>query len=86
MEGAGRSSYLLARGVKAARAVWWFLRQVSGDAAYENYLGSQQRKGVAAPSGICEAPEGNLPAPVLSRQEFYLDALRRRYSAVSRCC
>lgn len=86
MEGARRGSYLLARGVKVTRAVWWFLRQVSGDAAYENYLRSQQRKGASAPRGICEAPAGNLPTRVLSREEFYLDALRRRYSAVSRCC
>ena len=24
--------------------------------------------------------------PVLTREEFYLDSLRRRYSRVSRCC
>ena len=26
------------------------------------------------------------PRPALSREEFYLDRLRRKYSGVSRCC
>jgi hypothetical protein len=47
--------------------LWWWLRQLSGDAAYESYLRSAG-------------------APILSRQEFYLDSLRRKYSGVSRCC
>lgn len=54
------------------RGGWDWLRQVSGDAAYENYLRSAARH---ADSG----------SP-LSRAEFYLDSLRRRYSSVSRCC
>lgn len=59
------------------RLLWWFLRQVSGDAAYENYLCSSR---AGASTGTCA------DAHVLSRQEFYLDALRRRYAGVSRCC
>ncbi len=55
---------------------WWSVRQVFGDSAYEIYLLSAQRKG--AGSGASAAP--------LSREEFYLDSLRRRYSRVSRCC
>jgi len=59
------------------RKSWAWLRQVSGDAAYENYLRCAKRKpGVAAA----------VPAPTLSRAEFYLDSLRRRYSTASRCC
>ncbi|HEY4710142.1 MAG TPA: YbdD/YjiX family protein [Candidatus Acidoferrales bacterium] len=54
------------------RGGWVWLRQVSGDAAYDNYLRSTARQ---ADSG-----------PPLSRAEFYLDLLRRRYSSVSRCC
>jgi uncharacterized short protein YbdD (DUF466 family) len=51
---------------------WAWLRQVSGDAAYENYLRCGQRvRGSRAP---------------LSRADFYLDSLRRRYSSISRCC
>jgi uncharacterized short protein YbdD (DUF466 family) len=60
----GRSGFL-------TRA-WTWLRQVSGDAAYENYLRSTRRSASQQPP--------------LSRAQFYLDALERRYSATSRCC
>jgi uncharacterized short protein YbdD (DUF466 family) len=50
----------------------WWVRQVSGDAAYENYLRSAARS----------ACDGKL----MTREEFYLDLLRRRYTSVSRCC
>jgi uncharacterized short protein YbdD (DUF466 family) len=64
-----------------ARGVWVWLRQVSGDAAYDNYLRSMRRSSaydsLASPDAVC--------AP-LSRADFYLDSLRRRYSTISRCC
>jgi hypothetical protein len=63
---------------KAFARAWWWLRQVSGDAAYESYLRS-------AASGMFFRCRGD-GAPILSRQEFYLDSLRRKYSGVSRCC
>jgi uncharacterized short protein YbdD (DUF466 family) len=84
------------------RAVWWWLRQVFGDAAYENYLRSQQGQAQRIrgknPAATHREPRklgathecrlghsaGN--ARLLSREEFYLDMLRRRYSGVSRCC
>ena len=53
------------------KLLWWWLRQVSGDAAYENYLSWAVRRG----SG-----------PVCSREEFYVESLQRRYRGVSRCC
>lgn len=59
---------------RALNASWWWLRQMSGDAAYENYLRH-------APSRDRSGPDSRL-----TREEFYLDALRRRYSDVSRCC
>ena len=59
-----------------ARQVWWALRQIFGDAAYENYLQSIQRN--ALHTGGDTTP--------LSRDEFYLDSLQRRYSKISRCC
>ena len=66
-------------------AVWWWLREVSGDAAYENYLRSAARK-----RKECRTPDlgigGGASRPPMSRHEFYLDTLRRRYSGVSRCC
>lgn len=64
------------------RLAWDWFRQVSGDAAYENYLRCARRDSFAgAPGG---ADSG--PAPRLSRAEFYLDLLERRYSSASRCC
>lgn len=59
-----------------ARQFWWALRQIFGDAAYENYLLSVRRNATQG---------GNTAAP-LSRGEFYLDSLQRRYSKISRCC
>jgi uncharacterized short protein YbdD (DUF466 family) len=59
-----------------ARKAWWALRQIFGDAAYENYLRSVRRNA---------AHGGNIATP-LSRDEFYLDSLQRRYSKISRCC
>jgi uncharacterized short protein YbdD (DUF466 family) len=59
-----------------ARKIWWALRQIFGDAAYENYLQSIQRNAALG---------GNIATP-LSRDEFYLDSLQRRYSKISRCC
>ena len=54
------------------------MRQIFGDAAYENYLRSACANSESAPGGTASAP--------LSREDFYLDSLRRRYSRVSRCC
>ena len=55
-----------------ASRIWWWFRQVSGDAAYENYVrGAKAAQAAGA---------------LLTREEFYLDALCRRYSGVSRCC
>ena len=71
--------------------LWWWFRQVSGDAAYENYLRSAQRA-AGVQSAACHPgrSEGSLPATtpvrILSREEFFLDSLRRRYSTISRCC
>jgi uncharacterized short protein YbdD (DUF466 family) len=51
-------------------SVWTWLRAVSGDSAYETYLGRQRALG--------RAP--------LSRKAFYLETLDRRYATISRCC
>jgi uncharacterized short protein YbdD (DUF466 family) len=59
-----------------ARQMWWAVRQIFGDAAYENYLRSVQRNALHG---------GNVAAP-LSRDQFYLDSLQRRYSKINRCC
>ena len=70
----------IARDWQRLRAgAWSWLRQVSGDAAYENYLRCARRQ------ALSEAAAESSPV-LLSPAEFYLDALRRRYSSVSRCC
>lgn len=55
---------------RALGALWDLLRALSGDSAYETYA-RRARAGGAAP---------------LSREAFYLDQLRRRYSTPNRCC
>jgi len=54
------------------RRLWRGLREWCGDAAYESYLRSK----------------GAQPASrrTLSRAEFYVDQLNRRYSRPNRCC
>ena len=64
---------------KAAEKLWWWLRQVSGDAAYENYL---RCVGAARGAPTVNAASGAL----LTQEQFYLDALRRRFDSISRCC
>jgi len=66
----------IVRGTQAVMGkAWCWLRQVSGDAAYENYL-RRTRRGEAT---ICAGPP-------LTREQYYLDVLRRRYTGVGRCC
>jgi hypothetical protein len=60
------------------RLAWSWVRELSGDAAYENYLRCARRRGLQGDAGS--------PARLLSRGEFYLDTLQRRYSRASRCC
>jgi uncharacterized short protein YbdD (DUF466 family) len=52
------------------RGLWSALRAVSGDSAYEAYLAHARRRG----------------EQVLTREQFYLDSIGRRYSRLSRCC
>lgn len=55
---------------RAARAAWAYLRAVTGDSAYETYRDRARRQSL----------------PPLTREQFYLDRLGRRYAGVSRCC
>ena len=52
--------------------LWQWLRAVTGDAAYENY--------------VRHAKNARSQPRVLSQREFYLDQLRRRYNSINRCC
>jgi len=54
--------------------LWWWLHQITGDAAYENYLAHRR-----------VAPQ-ETGTTAMNRDEFYADSLRRKYSGISRCC
>jgi hypothetical protein len=78
--------------MRIPRRIWIWIRQVSGDAAYENYLRSTRRIASVAPAAGafamhagCSA-SAHAPTQPLSRAEFYLHTLHRRYSTISRCC
>ncbi len=65
------------RASRALRKAWHWLREVTGDAAYENYLRH------------CAANESRANSSALkkmTRTEFYSDSLRRKYSTINRCC
>jgi len=68
--GQGKSGFLAMLGMTISK-LWLGLREWSGDAAYETYVRSAGRQ-----------PE----ARVLSREEFYVEQMQRKYSRVSRCC
>lgn len=67
-----RQTLLSAKLLRAFGAVWRGLREWCGDAAYERYVRSCKRK-----------RGGNR---VLTRSEFYVEQLERRYSRPNRCC
>jgi len=62
----------LARIRKSAARLWLGIREWSGDAAYEQYQKAHARHGGGAAQ--------------LSRRDFYVAQLEKRYSRVSRCC
>jgi len=68
--GRGNSKFLASLRMASTR-LWQGLREWSGDAAYETYVRCAMKHHVA---------------PVLSREEFYVEQLKRKYSRVSRCC
>jgi hypothetical protein len=60
--------------------LWWWLRQVSGDADYENYMRRGSRDSCASGS------EDRVSRGAISAEEFYLENLRRKHSRINRCC
>jgi len=64
---------LLDRSWKVVARVWTGIREWCGDAAYERYLKAHAKHGCGA-------------AVLMSREEFYVEQLQKRYSRVSRCC
>jgi uncharacterized short protein YbdD (DUF466 family) len=69
------ADYFREAGLRARIAllrIWFGIREWCGDAAYERYLRSQARLSCR---GV-----------LLTREEFYLSQLQKKYSRVSRCC
>lgn len=58
--------------LRAAAAAWRGIREWCGDAAYERYLSARTTR-ASAPS-------------ILTRKEYYVEQLNRRYSRPNRCC
>jgi uncharacterized short protein YbdD (DUF466 family) len=52
--------------------IWRGIREWCGDAAYDRYLQSQAKH-------FCRQA-------AMTREEFYLSQLQKKYSRVSRCC
>ena len=63
------------------RSYWWWQRQVSGDAAYENYI-RRATRGSFEHAG-CGHFHGE---KIVSAKQFYVERLRREHSRVNRCC
>lgn len=59
----------------AFRRFTWWLRQLSGDAAYENYVRAYEKRAAAEAS-----------PPLFSRRDFYLEKVERQFSKPNRCC
>jgi len=60
------------RAKQAIARLWLGMREWCGDAAYDRYLKAHAKH------------QGG--AAALSREDFYVEQLQRRYSRVSRCC
>jgi len=60
-------------GRRVLRTFWRGLREWCGDSAYERYL----RAAATQLAG---------PHSVLTKKQFYVEQLNRRYSRPSRCC
>jgi uncharacterized short protein YbdD (DUF466 family) len=59
-----------ARLARWATRCWSFVRALSGDAAYDAHAARARARN----------------EPPRSREDFYLDGLRRKYSRPNRCC
>ena len=57
---------------KVAARMWRGVREWSGDAAYDHYLKARAKQAAGDRA--------------LSREQFYLEQLQKRYSRPSRCC
>ncbi len=58
--------------INRLKGLWQYLRQVTGDDAYERYIAHRHI------AHACEPP--------LTRQEFFTRRQNEKWSKVSRCC
>jgi uncharacterized short protein YbdD (DUF466 family) len=63
---------------------WWWFRQVTGDAAYENYLRRSAKR--AARQAKCDGKCEHAAKGVATPEEFYLERVQRKYTGISTCC
>lgn len=63
---------LLQGAAGAGKVLWRGVREWCGDSAYERYLAARTTRRAAREP--------------LSREEFYVEQLNRRYSRPNRCC
>ncbi len=66
------------------RRIWWWLRQVSGDAAYDNYLRHCGSENLICTGAACSGAKTFHTR--VSPKQFYLERLERKYARISRCC
>ena len=78
--GESGAAHVRQRLVWIAGNLWWWLRQVSGDADYENYVRRDSRNSGAGGNEDC------VSRAAISAEEFYLENLRRKHSRINRCC
>jgi uncharacterized short protein YbdD (DUF466 family) len=81
---------------RVAKFVWQALRHITGDAAYETYVRyCETRHAVVTTStndianrstAINESSHSTSTPKIMTREQFYTDSLRRKYSTINRCC
>ncbi len=73
--------------VNQLKDFWKFLRQVTGDDAYERYCAHYVSTHGASSQGANVHPQGShCSATLLSRQQFFKLQQDDKWSGVSRCC
>ena len=80
---------------RAAKFAWQALRHITGDAAYDTYVrycktrhalggaNDPEDRGSSVTNKTSH-PTSNIK--IMTREQFYTDSLRRKYSTINRCC
>lgn len=63
--------------ITVLKKAWRYVREVTGDTAYENYAK------YCATKNSDSNPNANA---IMTPAEFYSESLRRKYSTINRCC